>query len=169
MRISVRAWRAVVCRVATLLVLVVTGCHEPAGQHHYGEFPPDTRAQVTIQQGVWGNVWFWEGDFMPPGWGTITPVSRTVYAYELTGCDQVEPPGGGPLFRSISSQLVATSTSNSTGFFQMTLPPGQYSFFVREGSQFYANWEDGKYITPTTVETDSVTKLQIDIQCKARF
>ncbi|MDZ7765838.1 MAG: hypothetical protein U5K00_15710 [Melioribacteraceae bacterium] len=32
---------------------------------------------MTISEGVWGNVWFWEGDFMPgsPD-GTITPVIR---------------------------------------------------------------------------------------------
>jgi hypothetical protein len=154
---------------ALLLALVVSGCNEPAGRHRYGEFPPDTRSQATIQQGVWGNVWFWEGDFMPPGWGTITPVSRTVYAYELTGYDQVEQVGYSPFYWSIRSRLVGSTTSNSTGFFQMVLAPGRYSFFVREGSQFYANGDDGKYIMPATVETSLLTKVQIDITYKAAF
>ena len=64
---------------ALLLALVVCGCNQPAGRHPHGEFPPDTRSQVTIQQGIGGNVWFWEGDFVPVNWGKITPVSRTVY------------------------------------------------------------------------------------------
>ncbi len=152
-----------------LLALIVTGCHQPAGPHRYGEFPPDTRSQVTIDQDAWGNIWFWEGDFMPPGWGTITPVSRTVYAYELTSYDQVKQVPYSAFFRDIRSQLVATTTSNSTGFFQMELPPGRYSFFVREGSQFYANGGDGKYIMPATVETNSAAKVQIDINYRACF
>ena len=154
---------------ALLLALVVSGCNEPAGRRPYREFPPDTRSQATIQQGVWGNVWFWEGDFMPPGWGTITPVSRTVYAYELTSYDQVEQVGYSPFYWSIRSRLVGSTTSNSTGFFQMVLAPGRYSFFVREGSQFYANGDDGKYIMPATVETGLLTKVQIDITYKAAF
>jgi hypothetical protein len=152
-----------------LLAVIVSGCHQPAGQHRYGEYPPDTRSQATIQQGVWGNVWFWEGDFMPPVWGTITPVSRTVYAYELTSYDQVKQVPYSSFFWSINSQLVAVTTSNSTGFFQMELPPGRYSFFVREGSQFYANGDDGKYIMPAAVETGLLTKVQIDITYNACF
>jgi hypothetical protein len=154
---------------ALVLALMVSGCHESAGRHSYDEFPPDTQGQVTIEQGVWGNVWFWEGDFMPPGWGTITPVSRTVHAYELTTYDQVKQVPYSCFFWSIRSQLVAVTTSNSTGFFQMELPPGRYSFFVREGSQFYANGDDGKYILPATVETNFGTKVQMDITYEACF
>jgi hypothetical protein len=154
---------------ALLLALVVSGCNEPAGRRPYRGFPPDTQGQVTIQQGVWGNVWFWEGGFMPPGWGTITPVSRTVYVYDLTKKAQVEQIDDSPFYRSISSRLVDSTTSNSIGFFQMVLAPGRYSFFVREGSQFYANGDDGKYIMPATVETGLLTKVQIDITYKAAF
>jgi hypothetical protein len=125
---------------------------------------------VTIQQGIWGNVWFWEGDFMPPGWGTITPVSRTVYAYELTSGEQVEQVPYSPFYRSIRTRLVALTSSNSTGFFQMALPPGSYSIFVREDSLYYANLTDSMgNIMPATVRINWLTKVQIDITYKASF
>jgi hypothetical protein len=143
-----------------LLVCVAADC-----QKHYHGTPPDTSGQVTISQGVWGNVWFWEGDFMPlnPA-GTITPVQRRVYAYELTNSTQVEPQDSGGFYRIIRTHPIDSVRSNSTGFFQMTLAPGRYSFFVREGSDYYSTWTDSaRNILPTTVVADSVTKVQIDI------
>ncbi|MBM3313239.1 hypothetical protein FJY70_01440, partial [candidate division WOR-3 bacterium] len=111
---------------ALVVALVLTYCDDPNRGRRYHGFPPDTRCYVTIQQGVWGNVWFWEGDFMPPGFGTITPVVRAVHAHELTTYDQVDPVGSGCFFRSINRRLVATTYSDSNGFFQMTLPAGCY-------------------------------------------
>jgi hypothetical protein len=152
--------------LGVVLLLSAAGCHR---QHRYGDVPPDTRSQVTIQQGVWGNVWFWEGDFMPPGWGTVTPVIRTVYAFEATGFDDVEQVDYSPFYRSIHTRLVDSTVSNSTGFFQLTLAPGQYSFFVREESLFYANGSDNKHILPADVQNNRLTKIQIDINFKACY
>ena len=151
---------------ALLCFLFASGCRQGECRPR---FPPDTRAQVTIDQGVWGNVWFWEGDFMPVGWGKITPVRRTVYAFEPTTYDQVERLDHASFYRTIRTRLVASTESNSSGFFQLALPRGRYSFFVREGSSFYASFDDGTYIMPATVYPDSVTKLQIDINYKACF
>ena len=57
-------------------------------------YPPDNSYKVTISQGVWGNVWFWEGNFMPTtdnsSNGKITPVIREIYVYEATRFDSVE-------------------------------------------------------------------------------
>jgi len=116
-------------------------------------------------QGVWGNVWFWEGNFMPiDPTGTITPVQRKVYAYELTKDTQVEPTDSGPFFRVIHTRCIDSTRSNSTGFFQMALAPGRYSFFVREGSELFADITDTDgNLLPATVGPDSVTKVQIDI------
>jgi hypothetical protein len=143
-----------------LLVCVAADC-----QKHYHGTPPDTSGQVTISQGVWGNVWFWEGNFMPVDpTGTITPVRREVYAYELTKDTQVEPSDSGPLFRVIHTRCIDSTRSNSTGFFQMELAPGRYSFFAREGSRFFADLTDtARNLFPATVVRDSVTKVQIDI------
>jgi hypothetical protein len=151
------------------LVLVLVGCDGRWGGG-YAKYPPDTRSQLTIEQGVWGNVWFWEGDFMPVSWGKITPVRRAVYAFELTSSGQVEWVERGVFFRNVGTRLVDSTLSNQTGFFQMALPPGKYSVFVREDSLYYACGSDGQgNIQPATVETDSVTRVQIDIIYKACF
>ncbi|MEQ8551839.1 MAG: hypothetical protein RIC06_02160 [Cyclobacteriaceae bacterium] len=49
---------------------------------------------VTIEQGIWGDIWFWEGDFMPicPS-GTIYPVQRTIYVFEAANRLEVERDG----------------------------------------------------------------------------
>jgi hypothetical protein len=133
-------------------------------------YPPDTRSQVTISQGAWGNIWFWEGDFMPVGWGNIAPVVRTVYVHELTSLQQVDQVSHGAFYRAIHTNLIDSVQSNSTGFFQIPLDAGQYSFFIKEDSLYYANAFDGfGHILPATIKKDSLTKVQIDITYKATF
>jgi len=132
-------------------------------------YPPDTRCQITIKQGVWGNVWFWEGDFQPfcPT-GTISPVVREVLAYNATNHDSVVRVGYGGFFSEIHTELIGKTTSNVTGFFELDLRAGKYSFFVREDTLFYANGGDGQgFIMPAKVVEDSVTECHIDITYKS--
>ncbi|MCI0563968.1 MAG: hypothetical protein MN733_36295 [Nitrososphaera sp.] len=135
--------------------------------------PPESLA--TISQGVCGYVHFWEGDFMPgppPGHsGTITPVQRTVVVHmpTLLNGDVVQA-GYGPFYSSISTQRVATISSNKNGFFETELPPGSYSIFVVEDSLYYANGFDGEgYILRFTVMQDSIVAMNINITYRAAF
>ncbi len=139
-------------------------------------FPPDTRDQVTITQGIWGNVWFWEGDFMPstdPGGsgGRITPVIREVFVHAATTYDSVgTSPIWGTFYSRILTTCIAQSRSNATGFFEVSLPPGKYSIFVKEDTLYYANGSDSEgHIMPSRVFADSVTKVQFDITYKAAY
>ncbi len=141
-------------------------------------YPPSQAYRVTIPRGVWGQVWFWEGDFMPvvcPGGdcfsgGTITPVKRKVFIHQLTSLDQVEAGDSPEFFTAIHTPLVDTLWSDEFGFFQIELPPGRYSFFVLEDSLFYANGIDGEgHILPVEVKPDSVSMRQIDITYRATF
>jgi hypothetical protein len=153
-----------------LLVLmslaVLSGCSGGA-PGRLAPTPPSTQGQVAITEGVWGNVWLWEGDSMPGTSGngiTITPVVREVLIYEPTNMSSCVP--GPPGFiREITTKLVATTTSNATGFFQVSLPPGTYSVFVKEGSLYVWTGPDGNGILhPVTVVPGSVTKTQLDIR-----
>lgn len=138
-------------------------------------YPPSQEHRVTISQGVWGQVWFWEGDFMPTPCsgkqlhGTITAVKRELFIHEATTFDQVERTDSPVFFSAIFTPLIATVTSDSLGFFQITLPPGKYSFFVKEDSLFYANGVDDSHIMPVVVTADSVSKRQININYRAAF
>jgi len=159
--------------LASIVLVLFVACNKPTETNPPREkYPPENRELVTITQGIWGNTWFWEGDFQPFGWGNITPVSRTIYFYQLTPWDSVIPPTG-TWYTRINSTLIDSTISRANGFYQFTLSPGEYSVFVREDTLYYANWFTHRngvwYILPVPVRQDSVTKFQIDITYKAVF
>ncbi len=95
--------------------------------------PPGNEDKVTITQGIWGDVWFYEGNFMPgscPSWGTIRAVRREVRLYEQTFPEMAEQ--ACYFWKNPTTRLVARTWSDSTGFYQMAVPPGAYSLFVVE-------------------------------------
>lgn len=135
---------------------------------------PDNEHKVTIDQGAWGNVHFWEGDFMPmydpETGGTITPVVRDIYIHEATTDSMVDKVGYTAFYTKINSELIGVVKSDKDGFFQIELEPGKYSFFVQEDSLFYANLWDGEgHILAAEVTKDSVTQVRIDITYKATY
>ena len=132
--------------------------------------PPDTRNQVTIAQGVWGNVWLWEGNFMPVrGNGRIRPARTQVFVLQPVRLDSILTMHE-VLSRGVKTKLIGQTLSNATGFYQFAIPPGKYTLCVQEDALFYANGFDGDgYILPATVLPDSVTKVQIDITLRAVF
>ena len=140
---------------------------------------PDNEYKVTINQGVWGNVWLWEGDFMPStdnsSGGKITAVQRDVYIYEATNNSLLESSTnpmyfGDTFFTKINSKLIATIQSDKDGFFQIALNPGKYSFFVKIDNFFYSHgWESEGDIMPATVTISNVIKRQIDLTYNATY
>lgn len=153
--------------LTVVAIVLITGCNDLGSGYR---IPPDTSNQVTIDQGIWGNVWFWEGNFMPgSATGTITPVEREILVYEATRYDSVVLTGGG-FYRAILTRFVARTRSNKTGFYEVSLPPGKYSLFVVEDTLYYANPSDGAgHIQPGTVVASQVTKVQIDIDYRAAY
>ncbi len=149
-----------------------TACEEPLTTSNKLIYPPDNEYKVTITQGVWGNVWFWKGDFMPfidPNRAKIYPVIRKIYVYEATNDSMVER-ASFTFFRKINSELITTVSSGIDGFYEVSLPPGKYSFFVKEDSLFYANGWDGEGdILSATVTENNTTKRQIDITYAAVY
>ena len=130
------------------------------------QYPPRNGRSVTITEGVWGDVWFWQGDFMPVcPTGTIRPAEREVLFYELTGLDSVaiaDP--AGPFYTQVRSRLIGSTRSNARGFFEIRLPPGTYSVFVREDSLLYSNRFDGRgHIFPVVVKRVGVAEIRFDI------
>jgi hypothetical protein len=136
---------------------------------------PKNDEKVTISQGVWGNIWFWEGNHMPStdentSTGTITPVERVIYIYEATTTADVTAAQDASFYSKIDTALITTTSSDSDGFYEATLPPGSYSIFIKENDLFYANSFTGNgEINLVTIEQDSVQKYQIDITYQAAF
>jgi len=155
--------------VIVLLMAIISGCDRWFSEDEWDcpglKLPSHNDDKVTIQQGIWGDVWFWEGDFMPvcPS-GTVMAVSREMRIHELTSVEDVEPTGARTFYRVINTELVATATSDSLGFFEVALAPGIYSIFAVEDSMFYVNRFDGQgNIFPVTVNEGQVTGITFDI------
>ena len=179
MRLRVRGRRMALLLLGMTGMLIAGGCStserecEPCYWECRRIYPPSNEGEVTITQGVWGDVWFWQGIFFPGTCppGTIRAVAREMRVHELTHLDQVDfAPDGFPFYTAIHTQLVATVYSDSSGFFQVELPPGQYSLFVVEDTLFYANFfsVDGN-IFPVTVKEGRVAHRRFDITYKAAF
>ena len=158
------------------LIAFATSCEDkgPCGSGWRPVDVPDRNDdKVTIEQGIWGDVWFLEGDFMPmcPS-GTITPVAREIRVHVLTHRDDVVegPIAYAPFYSEINSDLVATIYSGTDGFFEVELPPGQYSLFVVEDTLFYAYRFDGQgHINPVEVLEDEVTEILFNIDYEATY
>ncbi len=122
--------------------------------------------KLSIEQGIWGQLEFWEGNFVPevecPS-GTIRGVERTVLVFEATPDYRVVPAAQDDFFSEVQTQLVDSVRSDASGFFQVALEPGEYSVFVREGSLLYAHsWDDSDVVT-VLVQRASPTLLKLDI------
>jgi hypothetical protein len=157
--------------IATLLFGLTNSCEYLTGAPS-PQADPDTIP--SIKQGVYGTVSFWKGNFMPTypttSGGSITPVVRKIVVHIPTTMDFVDAVDYSTFYRAISTPEVGSTMSNSKGFFQIELPPGRYSFFIVEGSLFYASGSDGYgYLWPATVFKDSLTRLELNITYMATF
>jgi len=132
--------------------------------------PPRNEHKVTIDQGLWGDVWFWSGDFMPPGQGDICQVKRKVLVYELTHIDDVEQIGNSAFYTTINTNLVASVKSDKDGFFQIELEPGNYSLFIEEDNKLYSNHFSNEWnVNPVEIEVGTVSEIRLDITHEAVY
>ena len=162
---------------AFLVMIILVSCTkdqkglDPESICFSEDYPPRNSEKVTINQGLWGDVWFWKGDFMPVGFGTICQVKRTIYIYDLTHeNDIVRTEPYTSFYSTISTHLVTTVESDSTGFFQIKLNPGSYSIFVMEDNSYYSNLFDGDgAIFPVNIQSGKVAEIRFDITYDATF
>jgi hypothetical protein len=131
--------------------------------------PPRNSQNVTIEQGVWGDVWFWSGNFMPPGRGEICQVVRKVLVYELTTREDVDKVDYTPFYTAIHTKLISSVVSDNLGFFQIELEPGTYSLFVQEDNEYYSNLYSSQGIFPVTIESGKVSEVRFDITYEAVY
>lgn len=136
---------------------------------------PENDDKVTIAQGIWGNVWLWQGNHMPStdkdySSGTITPVKRDILIYERTAPEDAEEAQDSDFYSQIHTALVSRTASDVDGFYEVALPPGDYSLLIREDDRYYAPvYGENGHLNPVTVAPDSVTRHQVDITYQAVF
>ena len=155
-----------------LLLLVTFLCTAEECSQSQDDVPIGCAA--PLPQGLRGMVIFKSGNLMPgpdldPNAAAGRPVVREVIIFPLTKLDEAftkEP----PFYDSLATEPIATAQSDSTGCFQVRLPAGHYSVFVREKNRFYANGFDGNgYIFPVDVEEDEVTDITFNIDYEAAY
>ncbi|MEO8172650.1 MAG: hypothetical protein ABI581_06190 [Sediminibacterium sp.] len=126
-----------------------------------------------ISQGITGYITETKGNQMPMK-GEPLPVGKgiltTVLVYEPTNISQVSRDGTSPVYTAISTKLVASVETDSTGGFTVSLPVGSYSLFIKQGKQFYANLFDvNNNIALFTVEEGKLTRADLKISSKASY
>ncbi|MBS4042206.1 MAG: hypothetical protein KGZ59_05245 [Chitinophagaceae bacterium] len=129
--------------------------------------------KVTITNGIWGTVSSMEGNCMPPTNPTYCkhcPVKRTIQVYQYTLQNQATPYGNsGVFFDSFSTALVAQTTADDDGFFQMNLPAGHYTIAIIENGKLYANGSDGFGGITAFTHTSGTQMLNLTMTYKAAF
>ncbi len=160
-------------------IMILSGCNtsDTDSNNDDKKKVPDNFERVTISQGVWGNVRFWQGDHMPgtvgegSSSGTITPVYRVIRVYKGTSInDNDSINASSSFYEHINSELVAVVYSDTTGFYQTELPTGVYSIFTEEDQGLYANGFNSELvINPVTIDENSISQLDLDITYNAAF
>jgi len=126
-----------------------------------------------ITQGIRGVIIEAAGNQMPmKGASPSVPkgILTTVLIYEPTNIRQVNRSGSSPLYTAISTKPVASVDTDSTGAFIISLPPGSYSLFVKQGAQFYANlFDTNNNIALFTVEEGKITEARLTVSLRANY
>jgi len=131
------------------------------------------RENMELKQGIRGFVRELQGNQMPgPGREPSAPrgVATTLYVYGEARLDQATPDGQPPFYRKIATPLVDSVRTDTSGYFQVALPPGRYSLFARVDGRLYANsFDTANRIFPVQVKENEVLELQFLITDKAFF
>ncbi|WOK08559.1 hypothetical protein RT717_07915 [Imperialibacter roseus] len=151
--------------VSAIVLLISFSCRQDDDSDCWPADPKRNSDAVTIKQGLWGDVWLYEGDFAPIcASGSITPVERTIHIYQQATRKDAEVFEGTLIFfKTVKTDLIATTTSNAKGFFEVYLEPGIYSVFVQEGDSLYANRGTADGINTVTISEGQVAELLFEI------
>lgn len=127
----------------------------------------------VITQGFTGRVTEITGNQMPmKGGPPVVPkgIATTVLIYEPTHISQVSRLGTSATYTAISTKLVASADTDSTGNFTIALPVGAYSVFVKQGDRFYANlFDTNNNIALFFVEEGKLTQVNLTVSSGASF
>ena len=138
------------------------------------------REKVTVTQGVWGTLTLMGGNWMPDIWQSarVYLVSKEIVVYEYTDYKDVEFVVSPWFISKINSRLIASTTSDEDGFFELELDPGKYSILVNMKdiggfekqeryiqyylSLYYLPFMDGQGgLSPVVVEPSKVSEVRL--------
>lgn len=112
--------------------------------------------KITIKEGVTGTLSYKEGDCMPMVGGPNTsckeyPVKGIIRLYSYTLENEVKRDSEHNII-AINSKLVASAQTDIEGFYQLKVPPGNYSLVMEYKGKLYNFSSDGNGgLQPVTV------------------
>lgn len=152
----------------TFLFVLFTACTALLGCSSAKNLDPS-----VISQGITGQITAVNGNQMPmKGAERAAPkgIQTTVLIYEPTHISQVTRSGTSAFYTTIGTKPVASVVTDSTGTFTLSLPPGSYSVFIKQGKQFYANLFDSQNnIALFVVEAGKLTRVNLSVSSSATF
>jgi hypothetical protein len=123
--------------------------------------------------GIEGYIFRISGNRMPSPDVKLSPpkgVKAVLYIYQLTNLSQVTKVGESAFYSDINTKLVQSITSDDSGYFFASLPPGEYSLFTKKDALFFANNFDGdNHIAPVKVQPHKVTQVNVNIDYDAVY
>ena len=126
-----------------------------------------------IKQGISGFIYEVKGNQMPmKGEELAKPkgIVIEIFVYEATNVSQVERVGTSTFYNEITTKLITSVTSDSTGKFSVALPVGNYSIFIKIGKQFFANrLNEQNDINLYSVKEDEITQATINVNYAAFY
>ena len=139
----------------------------------YGCGGTQTAQKAAIEQGIDGYILEEKGNRMPsPDRPLSAPkgLKTQVFFYPVTDITQLTQLTTPGLYQVISTPPQATTTTDSTGYFSVSLPPGTYSIFVKYGEGIYANWFNEKnQVSPVEVLAHKVTTVKLIVSGGASY
>ena len=127
----------------------------------------------AIEQGISGYILQEKGNRMPsPDQPVSAPqgLKTMVFIHPVTDVNLLTKLATPGFYQSINTPAVASISSDSTGFFSVSLPPGTYSIFVKHREGFYANWFNEKnQVSPVEVLAHKVTTVKLIVSAGASY
>ena len=123
--------------------------------------------------GIEGYIFRISGNRMPSPDAKLSPpkgIKAMLYVYQLTSLSQVTKSGESAFYSHIATKLVQSVPSDESGYFYVSLPPGEYSLFTKKDALFYANNLDGNNnIAPVKVVPHKVSQVNVNIDYDAVY
>ena len=122
-------------------------------------------------EGIQGEIFWVSGDQMPGPDKTRSAqsgVAREIQIYKSATLKDVEQ--DGIFYKSVNTELVATTWSKSDGTFKVKLPAGNYSIFTKEQKGLFANLiDDGGCVSCVIVNPKKFSWVSFTVDYEAAY
>ncbi len=148
--------------VVFIISLTIIGCRSPK-----------LNKNIPQDQGISGIVLEAKGNRMPMKGVNLQPlkgIKCTVLIYDSTHFSQTTKSAISGLYTLINTKLVASVETDSNGKFNISLPVGKYSLFIKQGENFYANlFDQNNNIALFEVLVENFTEVKLTLNNGATY